>query len=128
MAMHFLRGESAPVILPDHFSQAAAIMARFDRAAIGNAIEVLVGLLDAIDGDPDLEGECSEDEVSRCTDDGRAIEGDGPGCEIADPSGVHDEDGQNTMFSPHRSEEGPGCSIADPGGCQHDDLEHDDAY
>ena len=114
MAMHFLRGESAPVILPDHFSQAAAVMARFDRAAIGSAIEVLVGLLDVLDGDPDLEGECSEDEFSRCTDDGRAIEGDGPGCEIADPSGMNDEDGINTLFLA-TLDRGPGCQISDEG-------------
>ena len=114
MATAYLRAESAPVILPHNFAQAAAVMAQFDRAAIASAIEVMVNLLDVLDGDPDLEGECSEDEISRCDDIGRPVRGDGPGCEIADAGGQHDEDGINTLFAIEGN--GPGCPISDPGG------------
>lgn len=85
----------------------------------------LIEHLDLTDGDPDLEGECSEDEISRCTDDGRAVRPDGPGCDIADPGGVHDEDGINTLFATD-VDGGAGCQIADPGGCQHDGREPDE--
>lgn len=111
MATAYLRAESVPVILPNNFAQAAAVMAQFDRDKIASAVEVLVNLLDVLDGDPDLEGECSEDEISRCDDIGRPVRADGPGCEIADPSGQHDEDGINTLFS--FEDTGPGCLISD---------------
>ncbi len=55
MATAYLRAESAPVILPKHFSQAAAVMAQFDRDKIASAIDVLIELLDVIDGDPEAE-------------------------------------------------------------------------
>ncbi len=113
MATAYLRTESVPVILPNNFAQAAAVMAQFDRDKIASAVEVLVNLLDVLDGDPDLEGECSEDEISRCSDMGRPARGDGPGCDIADAGGVHDEDGINTMFL--LDAEGAGCPISDPG-------------
>lgn len=60
---------------------------------IGNTIEALIALLDALGGDPDLE----ED----------------------DPQGQCDEDGINTgspSFWLHGTHyDGPGCPIADPG-------------
>jgi len=94
MATAYLRAESAPVILPHNFAQAAAVMAQFDRSQIASAIDVLVNLLDVLDGDPDLEGECSEDEISRCTDFGSPVYGDGPGCSISDPDKGVDDDGE----------------------------------
>ncbi len=104
------------------FPEPATAQSRFliqgyvDRSEIAAAVEALVDLLDTIDGDPDLEGECSEDEVSRCADDGHASEGDGPGCEIADPSGMNDEDGINTQIIVTLAN-GPGCRISDDDGC-----------
>lgn len=100
MAKHFLRADSVPVIIPEHFSQAAAIMARFDRAAIGNAIEVLVGLLDVLDDDPDVEPNGDETDHDRAED-----------C---------------FSIGPKDHANGAGCPIADPGGCQHDGREPDD--
>jgi hypothetical protein len=85
----------------------------------------LIERLDLADGDPDLEGECSEDEISRCDDIGRPVRANGPGCEISDPGGVHDEDGVNTLFA-YDLAGGAGCPIADPGGCQHDGREPDE--
>lgn len=61
------------------------------RAAIETAIEALIALLDALDGDPDLEdgdpcGQCDEDGIN--TGNGVfALHGmafDGPGCPISD--------------------------------------------
>lgn len=54
----------------------------------------LIERLDAIDGDPDLEGECSEDEISRCDDYGKPVRYSGPGCEISDPDKGVDDDGE----------------------------------
>lgn len=121
MATAYLRAESAPVILPHNYAQAAAVMAQFDRAAIASAIEVMVNLLDVCDGDADFEGECSEDEISRCTDLGLPIPKEGAGCEISDPSGQHDEDGINTFPVGPLDRSGPGCLISD------NDFEHDGA-
>ena len=123
MATTYLRAESAPVILPHNFAQAAAVLAQFDRATIASTIEVLVNLLDVLDGDPDLEGECSEDEISRCTDLGRAVKRDGPGCPISDPDKGADDEGEETntedafWLIPHTTlGQGVGCPIADPAG------------
>jgi hypothetical protein len=40
-----------------------------ERLAIENEIERLIGLLDALDGDPDFEDQC-EDEGAQCDDEG----------------------------------------------------------
>ncbi len=95
------------------------------RIAFERLVQWGIDLLDTADGDADREGECSEDEQSRCADDGQAMCDDGPGCDIADAGGMHDEDGQNTMFA-NRADSGAGCPIADPGGCEHDGREPDD--
>ena len=90
MATKPLGADSARVITPPQFPPAAAgriaarMLDRFNRDDLGNAIEVLVELLDLWDGDSDLEGECSEDEISRCTDTGQPVRGDGPGCRTGD--------------------------------------------
>lgn len=63
---------------------AAKLLNRHSPHEIAEAIEVLIDMLDLIGGDPDLEGECSEDEVSRCTDVGLPVPSDKPGCDIAD--------------------------------------------
>jgi len=66
------------------------------RDSLALAIETLITVLDAIDGDPDLEnGHDLEDDFTLSD---RAVE-----------------------FS-----EGPGCSITDPGGCEHDGREMED--
>ena len=62
-----------------------------DREQIATAAELLVDLLDEIDGDPDLEGECSEDEISRCDDMGRPVHVNEPGCPISDPGGCEND-------------------------------------
>ena len=91
---------------------------RAHRSAIDVVLEQAIAELDLLDGDPDLEGECSEDEISRCDDMGRPVRGNGPGCDIADAGGIFDEDGINT--GPRNisflGESGPGCPISDPGG------------
>ena len=80
MATHYLRGESVPVILPHNLSAAAAFLAQFDRKAVGTAVEVLVGLLDVTDEDPDLETCRAEDDFTTLP---KGIDY-GPGCEISD--------------------------------------------
>ena len=104
------------VILPDRILSGllADILLQHSRKDVEAFTEALIASLDAIDGDPDLEGECSEDEISRCTDDGCAIKSDGPGCEIGDPSGMIDEDGFNTLIG-FTLDRGPGCQISDEG-------------
>ncbi|WP_295635911.1 hypothetical protein [Novosphingobium sp.] len=87
MATNPISGVAAPVTLPGTFPPmpaVARILARHDRRKLVAFVTVAIDLLDVLDGDGDLEGECSEDEVSRCTDIGRAVEGDGAGCDISD--------------------------------------------
>ena len=87
MAINPIGGVAAPVTLPGAMlpmPAVARILARYDRGKLAAFVTVAIDLLDVLDGGADLEGECSEDEVSRCTDIGRAVEGDGAGCDIAD--------------------------------------------
>ncbi|WP_156445370.1 hypothetical protein [Blastomonas sp. CCH5-A3] len=61
MAITDLRAESAPVITPNRFPPAAAaliaarMLNRHSASKIAQAIDVLLDVLDLIDGDPDLE-------------------------------------------------------------------------
>ena len=113
MAKHFLRGESAPVILPDNFSEAAAVLAqhlldRFNRDDLGAAIEVLVELLDVWDGDPDVEpngDETDHDRAEDCFSIGPKDHANGPGCNIGDPD----------------------CAVDDT-GCDDDDMDRDEGW
>lgn len=70
---------------------AAALLERHSAQEIADAIEVLIDVLDALGGDPDLEDD--------------------------DPAGQADEDGINTgsnVFCSHgQSFAGPGCVISD---------------
>lgn len=119
MATAYLRAESAPVILPHNFAQAAAVMAAFDRATLASTIELLVNLLDLFDGDTDLEGEWSEDEMS--TVPAWVSLDAGPGCPIADAGGQCDEDEISTaLHVTLRSD--PGCALSDPGIADHGGL------
>ena len=90
MATNPIGGDAALVTLPGTFPPmpaVARILARHDRGKLAAFVTVAIDLLDVLDGDADQEGECSEDEVSRCTDLGGPVIGDGPGCDIADPDG-----------------------------------------
>ena len=72
---------------------ARMLFSGFDRDTLASAVEVLVTVLDAMDGDADLEA--VGDEL-----DGSAGEDD---------------------FYSHSNWSGePGCPISDPGGCQYD--------
>lgn len=93
MATHYQHPSAAPAIA------ATRLLASYDRHKLEAFIEVAIGLLDMIDGDPDLE-------------DDDAYEED-------DPSGQTDEDGFNTSFDKVRyttGSSGAGCPISDPGG------------
>ncbi|MCK9543194.1 MAG: hypothetical protein M0R03_14330 [Novosphingobium sp.] len=96
-----------------------ATFALFDRGTIASAVEVLVAVLDAMDGDTDIELNGDELDGSMGEDDFCAHNQGiwpGPGCPMSDPgeeddpSGQHDEDGINTVF-PVR--DGPGCPLND---------------
>ena len=132
MATAYLRAESAPVILPHKVAQAAAVMAQFDRAQIASAVEVLVNLLDVLDGDTDLEGEWSEEEISSTPT--WITLADGPGCQIADAGGQCDEDDNNTDLGRTLDAKGTGCELSDPDcaaddiGCDDNELDLDEGY
>ncbi|MXP27907.1 hypothetical protein GRI58_03605 [Porphyrobacter algicida] len=153
MASNPLGTSSRVVTLPNTIPPAPAVMRildRFNRDELGNAIEVLVALLDIWDGEPD-------DEVTEAEDDfldRPKRPWDRPGCDIADPgenawiewdqlrhrhrrgpnissedenaedddpAGQYDED---TYSGPRPKGFGPGCDISDP-DCEHDGREHD---
>lgn len=125
-------------------------LAAFDRAAITRSIEVLVGLLDLIDGDTDVELNGDEADGNPAEDEFMDHPHDGPGCPVADvdkgidddrhddddpaeeddPSGQCDEDGINTNLTAQWASR-PGCAISDPdeddnSDCEHDGREEDD--
>ena len=87
MATNPLRAESVP-------TNPFQIFSTFDRATIASAVEVLVHVLDAMDGDPDTEedddpGQCTEDEISTNL---HTLWATGPGCAISD-QGIADTGG-----------------------------------
>ncbi len=62
--------------IPSAYPPAPAVMAilsRFDRKQLSGFIAVAIDLADAMDGDSDFEGQCNEDEISRCTDLGLSV-------------------------------------------------------
>ena len=104
---------NAEVLTHHRFPPAAAslvfahLLNRHSPHEIACAIEVLIDLLDIMEGDPDAETEAVEDDFTLMPAD---IDF-GPGCGIADPAGQCDEDGNNTGWTPQG---GAGCSISDP--------------
>ena len=133
--------ETFPGVLPP-MPAVARVLGQFDRDKLGAAIEVMIALLDLIDGDPEAEENGGDNEPSDGDDkDAAWIEwhtmsgsqkhghnllagheddeqDDEP--EDDDPSGVCDEDGVNTGSGEYweygRAYTGPGCPISDPGG------------
>lgn len=95
MATDTLRAESAhhnplTFTLSPGMAPAAPLMhllARFDRQKVEAFAEVSIALLDLLDGDPDLDGQNTEDEISVFA----SKPSYGAGCEISDPGGCqHD--------------------------------------
>lgn len=127
MATNPIGGESAIVTLPGMIPPmpaVARVLSRYDRGKLAAFVTVAIDLLDVLDGDPDREGECSEDEVSRCTDLGRPVPSDQPGCDIADA-------GENTWVEWHTmrgsQKRGPNTTGHDAhGNALHEDAEDDD--
>lgn len=75
---------------PDGRNDRFQVQGMIDREAIGCAVEALIDLLDAIDGDPDLENASDLEDDFGLT--AFAADGIGPGCNISDPDfGVDDE-------------------------------------
>ncbi len=96
----------------------AAYLQRLPRHEVEYIAQVAIDALDHADGDTDLEGEWSEDEISsKPTWVGLD---DGPGCQISDAGGQCDEDDLNTNFAGTFGAMGPGCEISDP-DCAVDD-------
>ena len=108
MATKPLRANEPPVTIAPSI---ARVLTGFDREQLSAFIAIGIELVDAMDGDPDLEDE-------------------DPDLEEDDPAGVHDEDGINMLLSNGSWQQGngPGCPIADPGGCEHDGREIEDTY
>ena len=92
MARAYLEGQISPVILPHNFAQAAAVMAQFDRATLASTVEVLVNLIDVLDGDADAEDATNVEDDFTLTE--HAAKGDGPGCIYSDPDKCVDDDGE----------------------------------
>lgn len=104
---------------------AAALLERHSAQEIADAIEVLIDVLDALGGDPDLED--NNDREASDGDDkdfswpksGAEVRNDMLGVygrseddEDDDPAGQCDEDGVNTAFQV-LAQEGAGCVISD---------------
>ena len=116
--------EHTPIPLPGTLAPAPAVMAilnRFNREEISNAIEVLVGLLDAWDGDPDSEEDDLEDSFVLSRQASESAKG--PGCEISDAGGETPYEDQPGPFRALGVWNGPGCPISDPDKGVDDDGE-----
>ena len=95
MATTTLGADSARVIpfpFPRYIAPADVAARRIVRHSLRAAIDELVGLLDALDGDADRE---DDDPSGQCDEDGLntllvLAGGDGPGCTISDPDAEHD--------------------------------------
>lgn len=68
------------------------------RDSLALAIETLIAVLDAIDGDPDLEPNGDELDGNWSEDDWMHHYGSGPGCPVSDPGGC-EHDGQEPDVS-----------------------------
>lgn len=95
----------------------AVALAHLDRDQLGQAIEVMIAMLDAADGDPDAEADDRGGETVAIVEDPDAPppdEGDDPDLEQ-----TFDEDD----WCAHAAN-GPGCPVSDPGGAgEHEDDE-----
>ena len=117
MAVHYLPNNP--------FAQFLAIVPLFDRSETGDAIEILIAKLDALDGDPDLE------DATGAEDAFEAQRPDGPGCPIADAGelcgdetdGNIAEDEPCAWFALICS--GPGCVVSDSDTGAEDEGERD---
>jgi hypothetical protein len=81
MATNPLRAESVQ-------TNPLTIFSTFDRGTIASAVEVLIAVLDTLDGDPDLEPDGDETDGNGAEDEPCAwfaTCGSGPGCLTADP-------------------------------------------
>lgn len=104
--------EAQPVTLPSVIPPAPAVMAildRFNRDELGNAIEVLVALLDIWDGDADIELAGDETDFTGAEDEAchHSLPGHliGPGCPIADPDCAVDDSGCDDINDDREHEE-----------------------
>ena len=122
----------------------ARILASFDRAKLGNFVEVAIGLMDVDDGDPELEPNGDErgdqawiewNTMGGSQKSGHNLlagEEDGEDCDPAedddpaDTGNSEDEDlTSNGWQHPALAADGPGCRLSDPGGCEHDGREEE---
>lgn len=69
----------------------ADLFSTFDRATLASVVEVLIAVLDAMDGEADFEGSCDEDEISTSFRSVRKM--GGPGCALGDPDAAIDDFG-----------------------------------
>ena len=105
----------------------ARVLGRYDRAHIESFIEVAIGLLDVMDGDPDSEDATDVEDEPGVADRFRGP-AYGPGCPVADIGEEDDEAGQydeDCFTADWKPKDGPGCAISDQGGCEHDGREED---
>lgn len=99
MASNPIGREAAAVTLPGMIlplPAVARILSQYDRTKVESFIEVAIGFLDVMDGDPDNEtngdeadGSNGEDESGYC----HAGRGLGPGCPYSDPDSAVDDFG-----------------------------------
>jgi hypothetical protein len=86
MAVHASITAAAP-FTPAPPAAITRILSRFDRDQLAGFIAVAIDLLDAADGDSDIEPNGDELDGSRAEDDFiRHIELGGPGCPFSDPA------------------------------------------
>jgi hypothetical protein len=98
------------------------LLSRYEREQLAGFIAVAIDLLDLGDGDTDVEGECSEDEISRCPDMGAQFLPGGPGCNISDGGDTAWIEWHNMRGSQKR---GPNIT-GNPVGVFDEDEEDDD--
>lgn len=79
------------------------ILSRFDRPKLEGFIAVAIGLLDVLDGDPDLENATGAEDAFE--DHEERFGYDGPGCDVADPGeDEHDREAVDEREPDHDAE------------------------
>ena len=129
MATRALGADSALVTLPPQFSAMPSViqtLAKLDRQSLEGFISVAISLLDAADGDPDIEPAGDEADAAWIEWHTRMLRRT---TGLMFEPFVDEEDTETTGaeddFIKHRGNYGPGCPIGDPDS-EHDGCERDD--
>ncbi len=124
-------GDFALVTLPPYFAAMPAVfqtLPQFDRNSLEGLISVAISLLDAVDGDPDIEPTGDEADAAWIEWHTRMLRRT-TGLVFEQFAGEEDDEssGAEDDFVKHRGHHSLGCPVGDP-DAEHDGCEHEGGY